>query len=559
MSCEVPARDGVVLDETNEDVRHDVLQIISQHLQEEGFPTAAHALRAEANVHDHVAESRKSLYRRILKHIPGGEWNEVERILNKQPTPSFKKLQYAVAKQQFLEQVDSGDGQKAFSIMRKKLKSLESQAPPGEFSALSYLLSCSSVHEAPSGLFNDWREDTGRQQLVAQLKHFLEPNSTLNAGTRGMMPRRLWHLLRQASGYQVQMQKVRPTETPVIATLATDYQAPICPNYEAAVLQATSSLKCCAWLKNMTQIGCGGGNGTISVWSVDQIEAHLAQGSDSPFYSDAPTYQLHGHYGRIWSLAALRDNKAASGCSDGAVRIWELGETSGECKAVLTGHSGDVYSVGPHPDGVHIVTGGFDNTVRLFDAEVGKECQLFVGHTRPVTSVRLNHYGNIAITGSKDGTVKLWDVASGVCLQTIKKVQTGAAVSSVDLSREGSTLLVGYQDSSNRLWDLSTSYEPLLLQTRLQGHANTSRNLIKSVFGPANFVFGGSEDGSVCIWSAKSGHLVSRLSHTSLPTLEPVYDARWNQTKGMLATCSNDQTVRIWSFDPSKPYVPADC
>ncbi|KAJ9461390.1 hypothetical protein DIPPA_06474 [Diplonema papillatum] len=57
MRCEVPARDGVVLDETN-NVRHDVLQIISQHLQEEGFPTAAHALRVEANAHA-LLSSRK--------------------------------------------------------------------------------------------------------------------------------------------------------------------------------------------------------------------------------------------------------------------------------------------------------------------------------------------------------------------------------------------------------------------------------------------------------------------------------------------------------------------
>ena len=79
-----------------------------------------------------------------------------------------------------------------------------------------------------------------------------------------------------------------------------------------------------------------------------------------------------------------------------------------------------------------------------------------------------------------------------------------------------------------RLWDLMAAGSPTLLPVRLQGHVNTSRNLIKATFGPGNLVFGGSEDGSACVWTRSTGKLLSRLVHTSdTPNPEPVYDVRY--------------------------------
>ena len=44
-----------------------------------------------------------------------------------------------------------------------------------------------------------------------------------------------------------------------------------------------------------------------------------------------------------------------------------------EQECTLTGHSGPVYSVAYSPDGKHIVSGSFDNTVKVWDSQTGTE------------------------------------------------------------------------------------------------------------------------------------------------------------------------------------------
>ena len=45
----------------------------------------------------------------------------------------------------------------------------------------------------------------------------------------------------------------------------------------------------------------------------------------------------------------------------------------GEPVCTLRGHSGPVYSVAYSPDGKHIVSGSFDNTVKVWDSQTGTE------------------------------------------------------------------------------------------------------------------------------------------------------------------------------------------
>lgn len=90
---------------------------------------------------------------------PDGDWAEVERLLQKLNIKNNKVFLYAIYKQQYLEMIDSGEQQKAFSFLTKRLKPLESlQSTPEEFRDLCYLLTCKSVQDAPS--FRTW-EDIG--------------------------------------------------------------------------------------------------------------------------------------------------------------------------------------------------------------------------------------------------------------------------------------------------------------------------------------------------------------------------------------------------------------
>ncbi len=65
------------------------------------------------------------------------------------------------------------------------------------------------------------------------------------------------------------------------------------------------------------------------------------------------------------------------------------------------------------PDGKRIVTGSWDGTVKVWDADKGQELLSLKGHTDWVTSVAFSPDGKRIVSGSEDKTVKVWDAEKG--------------------------------------------------------------------------------------------------------------------------------------------------
>src|SRR5207253_8531527 len=68
----------------------------------------------------------------------------------------------------------------------------------------------------------------------------------------------------------------------------------------------------------------------------------------------------------------------------------------------LVGHAEPVYAIAWTPDGKAILTGGFDNTVRIWDASSKKELKRFEGHTSLVLAVAPSPDGQKVLSGSLD-------------------------------------------------------------------------------------------------------------------------------------------------------------
>jgi WD40 repeat protein len=83
---------------------------------------------------------------------------------------------------------------------------------------------------------------------------------------------------------------------------------------------------------------------------------------------------------------------------------------SGKRMARFHGHRGPVYSVAFSPRGGHLLTGGGDDTVRLWDVAHQREAVCFTGHLSRVASVAFSPDGRFAASGSLDQTVRVWRV-----------------------------------------------------------------------------------------------------------------------------------------------------
>jgi COMPASS component SWD3 len=85
----------------------------------------------------------------------------------------------------------------------------------------------------------------------------------------------------------------------------------------------------------------------------------------------------------------------------------------------LEGHLNYVYCVDASPRTDLVVSGSFDESMRLWDSRVRRSIRVIPCHSEPVTSVGFSADGTFIVSGSADGLVRFWDTASGQCLKTL--------------------------------------------------------------------------------------------------------------------------------------------
>ncbi len=100
-------------------------------------------------------------------------------------------------------------------------------------------------------------------------------------------------------------------------------------------------------------------------------------------------------------------------------------------------------SVAMSPDGRHLVSGNSNGSVRIWDANTGKEITAIKGHTKMVNSVAYSPDGTIIASVSEDGSVSIWNAATGAELWTVKETKPAKSVS---FNMDGSKVVIGGED-----------------------------------------------------------------------------------------------------------------
>jgi hypothetical protein len=134
--------------------------------------------------------------------------------------------------------------------------------------------------------------------------------------------------------------------------------------------------------------------------------------------------------------------------------VWEKNETNLLIRS-FAAHKDAIYSMALSPDDKILATGSYDQKIKLWDAETGKELKTLSGHNGCVFGLAFRPDGKILASASADRTVKLWDVATGerrdTFSQPLKEVYT------VAFTPDGKRLAAGGADNRIRVWEISDS------------------------------------------------------------------------------------------------------
>ncbi|KAJ3204129.1 Transducin-like enhancer protein 4 [Entophlyctis luteolus] len=153
---------------------------------------------------------------------------------------------------------------------------------------------------------------------------------------------------------------------------------------------------------------------TIKIWDV------------AVSLNDAPRVgiiELNKEQGSIRALRITPDGKTLIAAGDGQdASVCNINTVTPHVISRIPTSGSDTYTLAATHDSAHVLVGGRDGTVKMWDIAGAALLQpafmlAFVGHDGAVTCCCISRDGKKLYSGSRDKTVRLWDMLSGQCLK----------------------------------------------------------------------------------------------------------------------------------------------
>ncbi len=198
---------------------------------------------------------------------------------------------------------------------------------------------------------------------------------------------------------------------------------------------------------------------------------------------------------------------------------------------VLTGHMGAATSCVFTPDGLSVLSGGIDKTVRQWTLATGQSPRSFAGPTDVVTGLAVAGDGTRIAAVSADKSARLWNAVDGALIGT---VTVPMPLRRIAVAPNGTRFAATGDDQIVRLFDFATGRE---IQHWPAG--GTLAGLALAENGRPH-------------WSLTEGGVRAEREVVAaqwLADATKVLTAAWTPDGKQIVTCGEDRTVKIWNRD----------
>lgn len=243
------------------------------------------------------------------------------------------------------------------------------------------------------------------------------------------------------------------------------------------------------------------------------------------------------HTGFLDAGAVSRDGRfGLSGGGDNTIRVWEL--VNGAQVTALFGHTGSITDTTFNNEQTEAISSGSE----LLRWDVANNTILTTydgdddGHTNTIQGVAFSPDEASFVAVDLDGGIILWETQSG---EIIRRFEGGheTGVSAVAFSNDGTQIATGSLRPENRivLWDAETGD---IIQ-QFDGHEDGLSAIVFT--NDDETIISGAQDDAVFIWSLDGGDPAIIEAHT-----DTVSDIALSADNTLLATASFDNTINIW-------------
>jgi len=242
---------------------------------------------------------------------------------------------------------------------------------------------------------------------------------------------------------------------------------------------------------------------------------------------------------RPYALVCWKDTIAVG---LGSRDIILLDGVTGSQAAVLSGHTNWVKSLAFSSDGISLVSGSCDKTIKLWDVQTGGVAQTFLGHTGSVLSVSISVDCTTIASGSGDRTIRLWDVWTRGCHCIIELREP---VGCVSFSPTDTQYFISASIGKVQQWDINGH---LIKPAYESSHTTPSSDHV--AFSPNSKLFISCQEADVVVQNTSSGAIMAKLhvdsGNTNCCCFSP---------DGSLIAVAAGDTIYIWRITNSDPLL----